>query len=95
MRHYEDLRFSGDSFEVRDRPSALCSALGRVALERAELERRVVAKIHLLEDAAGSAPAPLDDYSLRKKLDVLRELITTAERDSLELSERRAVRRAP
>jgi hypothetical protein len=80
VQRFPNFTPSGDSFEVREFSSALLSALGLVALSRAVLENQVVAKIHLLRDAEGLEPDFLPDYSLRKKMDILRELIATAER---------------
>ena len=34
MTHFDELEITGDSFEDRDEPSSLLSALGRAALER-------------------------------------------------------------
>ena len=79
MKHFEEFKPSGTSFEDRDHPSALCSALGRVALGFAALERRVDATIRALAQNAKHDPiTSFQDCSFARKLDLLEALITTA-----------------
>lgn len=81
MKYFEDFQSSGESFEDRDHPSSLLSALGRLALAYSELEQRVETTIGILRDSATSGPpASLDDLSFDRKLDLLGDLIATAER---------------
>ena len=81
MKHFEEFKPSGDSFEARDHPSALCSALGRVALGFAELDQRVEATIlALAQDAEHGSFSSFHDCSFARKLDLLEGMITNAGR---------------
>ena len=79
MKHFEEFNPSGDSFEDRDHPSALCSALGRVALGFAELDQRVEATILALAQNGEHDPfSSFHDRSFARKLDLLENMITNA-----------------
>ena len=76
MKYFEDFARSGESFELRDQPSSLCSAVGRAAIARASLSKRVERAIRDLAEKEHNLPSPLDGYCLLRKSTMLSELIT-------------------
>ncbi len=79
MKYLEEFQYTGDSFEDRDRPSALLSALGRAAQALAELRQEVEVRICQLSKNLGHRPPnDLDQMSLDAALDFLRRLIAIA-----------------
>ena len=81
MKHFEDFERSGISFEDRDHPSALCSAVGRAAIAHVTLEWRVAARARVLAKQQGQVPCRMpDDWSLARKLKVLDDLIASSGR---------------
>lgn len=81
MNHFEDFGRSGCSFEDRDHPSALCSAVGRAAIAHVTLERRVAARARLLAKQQGQNPCRVpDDGSFARKVKVLNDLVASSDR---------------
>ncbi len=79
MKYLEEFQYTGDSFEDRDRPSALLSALGRAALALAELCQEVEVRICELSKNLGHRPPDdLSQMSLDAALDFLRKLMAIA-----------------
>ncbi len=80
MKNFEDFQPSGDSFEDRERPSSLLSALGRLALAYAELQQRVEATIDALGHDPDSDHQPASrGLPFKKQLDYLGDLIAAEE----------------
>ena len=79
MKHFCEFKPSGDSFEARDHPSTLCSALGRAALSYADLEGRVDATIHRLSETRALTADELSEWSLLRKLRRMGTLLAAAQ----------------
>ena len=79
MKYLEEFQYTGESFEDRDSPSALLSALGRAALDLAELRQRVEVRICKLSENLGHRPPDdLGQMSLDAALDLLGKLMAIA-----------------
>ncbi len=79
MKYLEEFQYTGESFEDRDSPSALLSALGRAAVDLAELRQRVEVRICKLSENLGHRPPDdLGQISLDAALDLLGKLMAIA-----------------
>ena len=89
MRHFEDFRFSGDSFEDRDSPTALLSAVARASIALADFQKRLSARIcEFSVKLDREPPKDLHRLSPDRVVDLLQEVMELAsEQDRLNVGD--------